>query len=55
MVLSLEEEKDLMPAYKPPKWGLLDVILFPAMVEFMTRRGFEMNGRRAGRIRARIG
>ena len=54
MVLSLDKEKDLMPAYKPPKWGLLDVILFPAMVEFMTRRGFEMNGRRAGRIRARI-
>lgn len=54
MVLELDDEKYLMPAYKPPRWGFLDVILFPAMVEFMTRHGREMNGRRAGRIRAQM-
>jgi ion channel-forming bestrophin family protein len=47
-------ESGLLPARNPPAWGLFDVFPFSLLVKERTRRGKEMKGKKAARMRAKL-
>jgi putative membrane protein len=53
--LTLDElEAGLLPARNPPEWGIFDVFPFSLLVKMRTRRGKEMKGKKARRMRAKL-
>ncbi|TFK68071.1 UPF0187-domain-containing protein [Pluteus cervinus] len=50
---SQQDESQLMPAYMPPKYHLFDLFPFSLLVRWLTKRGKELKGKKAARIRAR--
>jgi ion channel-forming bestrophin family protein len=47
-------EAALLPARLPPAWGLFDVFPFSLLVKHLTRKGHEMKGKKAARMRAKL-
>ena len=45
----------LLPAHSPPKWTVFDVFPFSLLVKSLTKRGKDVGGRKAARLRARMG
>ncbi|KAG6861174.1 hypothetical protein C0995_002981 [Termitomyces sp. Mi166 len=48
------EESSLLPAYNPPKYHLFDLFPFSLPVKYLTKRGLEIKGKKAARLRARM-
>jgi ion channel-forming bestrophin family protein len=48
-------EDFLLPAINPPKYSLFDLFPFSLLVRWLTRRGVDVKGKRAARLRARLG
>ncbi|EJD41899.1 UPF0187-domain-containing protein [Auricularia subglabra TFB-10046 SS5] len=48
------EDPPLAPSQNPPKYHLFDVFPFSLFVKFLTKRGKDVKGKRAARIRARL-
>jgi ion channel-forming bestrophin family protein len=50
--LALGDDGFLLPARDPPKWYILDLFPF-SVVEALTKRGIELKGRMAAKVRAK--
>ncbi|OBZ77229.1 hypothetical protein A0H81_02045 [Grifola frondosa] len=50
----LGEENFLLPARMPPKYHLFDLFPFSLLVRALTKRGKEIKGKKAARMRARL-
>ncbi|KAH7100014.1 UPF0187-domain-containing protein [Auriculariales sp. MPI-PUGE-AT-0066] len=48
------EDPQLLPASNPPRWHMFDIFPFSLFVRHLTKKGVELKGKRAARIRARI-
>lgn len=49
------EDPPLLPSRLPPKFSYFDVFPLSLLVKFLTKRGKEIKGRKAARVRARRG
>jgi putative membrane protein len=47
-------ESGLLPALNPPEWGMFDIFPFSLLVKYRTRKGIEMKGKKAARMRAKL-
>ncbi|KJA27108.1 hypothetical protein HYPSUDRAFT_158134 [Hypholoma sublateritium FD-334 SS-4] len=54
LILQRQDESYLMPAKLPPKYGLFDIFPFSLLINFLTKRGREVKGKKAARMRARL-
>ena len=48
-------ENFLLPAVNPPKYSLFDLFPFSLLIRMLTKRGVDVKGKRAARMRARMG
>lgn len=48
------DEGGLLPAVNPPKWGMFDVFPLSLFITTRTRRGKEVGGKKAARVRAKL-
>ncbi|KAI0360743.1 UPF0187-domain-containing protein [Trametes cingulata] len=53
-ISSTQDESFLLPARMPPKYHLFDLFPFSLLVHILTKRGKEVKGRKAARIRAKL-
>ncbi|KAF8880634.1 Bestrophin, RFP-TM, chloride channel-domain-containing protein [Infundibulicybe gibba] len=53
VILTQEGERSLFPAHMPPEHHLFDLFPFSLLAGALTRRGKEVSGRKAARLRAR--
>ncbi|KAL0959299.1 hypothetical protein HGRIS_014563 [Hohenbuehelia grisea] len=53
-VISREDEAYLLPAHMPPAYHLFDLFPFSLIVKCLTKRGKELKGKKAARLRARL-
>lgn len=51
----LFEEQGLLPSRMPPQFSYFDVFPFSLLVKLLTHRGKEVKGRKAARLRAKMG
>lgn len=51
----LTEEPTLLPSRMPPKFSYFDVFPFSLLVKLLTTKGKEVKGRKAARLRAKMG
>lgn len=49
-----DEESFLIPAYKPPKYGIYDLFPFSLLVRCLSERGKDLKGKKAARVRAQL-
>ncbi|KAF8518639.1 Bestrophin, RFP-TM, chloride channel-domain-containing protein [Hysterangium stoloniferum] len=49
------DEPQLLPARLPPKLSYFDVFPFSLLVKFLMKRGKDLKGRKAARVRAKLG
>lgn len=49
------EDQGLLPSRMPPKFSYFDVFPFSLLVKLLTHRGKEVKGRKAARLRAKMG
>ncbi|KAF9004543.1 Bestrophin, RFP-TM, chloride channel-domain-containing protein [Cyathus striatus] len=54
MILSREEEAELLPAYDAPKYGIFDLFPFSLLVNMLTERGRDLGGKKAAKTRAKM-
>ncbi|KAF8628929.1 hypothetical protein AX15_003647 [Amanita polypyramis BW_CC] len=54
VVLSREDEPYLLPASLPPKYHLFDFFPFSLFMRHLTKRGVEVGGKKAARLRAKL-
>ncbi|KAI0777620.1 UPF0187-domain-containing protein [Trametes elegans] len=53
-ISGMQEENFLLPARMPPKYHLFDLFPFSLLVHILTKRGKDVKGRKAARMRARL-
>ncbi|KAF8218041.1 Bestrophin, RFP-TM, chloride channel-domain-containing protein [Mycena galopus ATCC 62051] len=53
-ILARADESFLLPGSMPPKYHLFDLFPFSLLVKCLTRRGAELKGKKAARMRARM-
>ncbi|CDO73358.1 hypothetical protein BN946_scf185008.g121 [Trametes cinnabarina] len=53
-VSGMQDEAFLLPARMPPKYHLFDLFPFSLLVHALTKRGKDVKGRKAARIRAKL-
>ncbi|KAF8650702.1 hypothetical protein AX16_005075 [Volvariella volvacea WC 439] len=53
-VLSKQEESYLFPAQIPPKYHYFDIFPFSLLIKCLTRKGKEVRGKKAARLRAKM-
>lgn len=51
---SLADADDLFPARMPPQYSYLDLFPFSLMLKFLIRRGKQVKGKKANRLRAKM-
>ena len=54
IVLPVQDELYLMPAYLPPKYGLFDLFPFSLLVGYLSKRGKDIKGKKGARVRAQL-
>ncbi|KAK0217115.1 Bestrophin, RFP-TM, chloride channel-domain-containing protein [Armillaria fumosa] len=54
MILTKADEVYLLPASMPPKYHLFDLFPFSLFIQLLTKRGKEIKGKKAARIRAKM-
>ncbi|KAF8154747.1 Bestrophin, RFP-TM, chloride channel-domain-containing protein [Crassisporium funariophilum] len=54
MILPKHDEAYLLPSHNPPKYGLFDIFPFSLLVKVLTKRGKEVKGKKAARMRAKL-
>ncbi|KAK0476345.1 Bestrophin, RFP-TM, chloride channel-domain-containing protein [Armillaria novae-zelandiae] len=54
IILTKAEEAYLLPASMPPKYHLFDLFPFSLFIPLLTKRGKEIKGKKAARIRAKM-
>jgi len=54
VVLTKQDESFLMPAHMPPKYGLFDLFPFSLLVNYLSKRGRDVKGKKAARVRAQL-
>ncbi len=54
VVLKRDEEAYLLPGFSPPKYHLLDLFPFSLIVQFLTKEGRVVSGRKGARLRAKL-
>lgn len=54
LILQRQDESYLMPAKLPPKYGLFDIFPFSLLINFLAKRGREVKGKKAARMRAKL-
>ncbi|KAG5653807.1 hypothetical protein H0H81_010275 [Sphagnurus paluster] len=54
IILPRHDELFLLPARMPPKYHILDLFPFSLVVRMLTKRGKELRGRKAAKLRARM-
>jgi len=54
IVLPVQDELYLMPAYMPPKYGLFDLFPFSLLVGYLSKRGKDVKGKKGARVRAQL-
>ncbi|KAF5381539.1 hypothetical protein D9615_005618 [Tricholomella constricta] len=54
IILPRDDERFLLPARMPPKYHLFDLFPFSIVVKWLTKRGREIKGRKAARLRAKM-
>ncbi|KAF7364911.1 hypothetical protein MVEN_00361600 [Mycena venus] len=54
IILTRQDESFLLPGSMPPKYHLFDLFPFSLLVKCLTKRGAELKGKKAARIRARM-
>ncbi|KIY72571.1 UPF0187-domain-containing protein [Cylindrobasidium torrendii FP15055 ss-10] len=54
IILAKDDEGLLLPAAMPPKYHLFDLFPFSLLTKLLTKRGKEMKGKKAARLRAKI-
>ncbi|KAK0450293.1 Bestrophin, RFP-TM, chloride channel-domain-containing protein [Desarmillaria tabescens] len=54
MILNKADEAYLLPASMPPKYHLFDLFPFSLFIQLLTKRGKEIKGKKAARIRAKM-
>lgn len=54
IILQRTDEALLLPAHSPPKYHILDLFPFALLVRFLTKRGKELKGKKAARLRAKM-
>ncbi|KAF5364959.1 hypothetical protein D9758_008139 [Tetrapyrgos nigripes] len=54
VILRREDESFLLPARDAPKYGIFDLFPFSLLVKALTRRGRELKGKKAARLRAKM-
>ncbi|KAK7457089.1 hypothetical protein VKT23_010390 [Stygiomarasmius scandens] len=54
VILHREDEKFLLPSRDPPKYGLFDIFPLSLLVQMLTKRGKELKGKKAARLRAKM-
>ncbi|KAG6918810.1 hypothetical protein DXG01_011562 [Tephrocybe rancida] len=54
IILQRADEGHLLPARRPPKYHIIDLFPFSLAVRFLTRRGAELKGKTAARLRAKM-
>lgn len=53
-IISQNEEKFLLPARMPPKYHFFDLFPFSLLVRALTKRGRELKGKKAAKLRAKM-
>jgi len=48
------DDPPLAPAMNPPRWHMFDIFPFSLFVSHLTKKGVELKGKRAARVRARL-
>jgi hypothetical protein len=51
---SLADADDLLPARMPPRYSYLDMFPFSLMLKFLIRRGKQVKGKKANRLRVKL-
>ncbi|KAF7299198.1 hypothetical protein MIND_00868500 [Mycena indigotica] len=54
IILARADESYLLPASMPPKYHIFDLFPFSLLVRSLTKRGKELKGKKAARLRAKI-
>jgi hypothetical protein len=54
IILARADEAFLLPGSLPPKYHLFDLFPFSLLVKCLTKRGAEIKGKKAARIRAKM-
>lgn len=53
-VLQRADEGLLLPAHMPPKYHIFDLFPFSLLIRFLTKKGREIKGKKAARLRAKM-
>jgi hypothetical protein len=53
-VIPAAEEAYLFPASMPPRYTIFDLFPFSLLINIITKRGHEVKGKKAARIRAKM-
>ena len=54
IILPRADEEYLFPAQSPPPYGLFDLFPFSLLVQYLTKSGKEVKGKKAARLRAKM-
>ncbi|KAG6817370.1 hypothetical protein H0H87_009557 [Tephrocybe sp. NHM501043] len=54
IILQRSDEGLLLPAHSPPKYHIFDLFPFSLVVKFLTKRGRELKGKTAAKLRAKM-
>lgn len=54
VILPKEDEGLLLPASMPPKYHIFDLFPLSLLIKFFTKRGKELKGKKAARLRAKM-
>jgi putative membrane protein len=54
IILQRADEVHLLPAHMPPKYHIFDLFPFSLLVQYLTKRGKEVKGKKAARLRAKM-
>ncbi|KAF7303652.1 hypothetical protein MIND_00594600 [Mycena indigotica] len=54
VILARGDEAFLLPGHLPPKYNIFDLFPFSLLVKYLTKRGREIKGKKAARMRAKI-